>query len=66
MTSMREMVKIATVIAFVAAPILAVLNMQAMFNSNIPSEYRPGKLMWIWCWVGVIALSTCSVSYLLL
>ncbi len=66
MTSMREMVKIATVIAFVAAPILAVLNMQAMFNNNIPNEYRPGKLMWIWCWVGVIALSACSVSYLLL
>lgn len=66
LTSMREMVKIATVIAFVAAPILAVLNMQAMFNKNIPDQYRPGKWMWIWCWLGVIALSGCSISYLLL
>lgn len=66
LTSMREMVKIATVIAFVAAPILAVLNMQAMFNKNIPDQYRPGKLMWIWCWLGVVALSGCSISYLLL
>jgi hypothetical protein len=45
---------------------LAVLNMQTMFNSNIPSEYHPGKLMWIWCWARVISLSTCSASYLLL
>lgn len=66
MTSMREMVKIATIIAFVAAPILAILNMQAMFNKSVPSEYRPGKLMLIWCWLGVIALSACSISYLLL
>ncbi len=66
LTSMREMVKIATVIAFVAAPILAVLNMQAMFNKNIPDQYRPGKLMWIWCWLGVVALSGCSITYLLL
>ncbi len=66
LTSMREMVKIATVIAFVAAPILAVLNMQAMFNKNIPEQYRPGKLMWIWCWLGVVALLGCSISYLLL
>ncbi len=66
LTSMREMVKIATVIAFVAAPILAVLNMQAMFNKRIADEYRPGKWMWIWCWLGVIALSGCSISYLLL
>ncbi len=66
MTSMREMVKIATVIAFVAAPILAILNMQAMFNKNIPDPYRPGKLMWIWCWIGIITLLGCSISYLLL
>ena len=66
LTSMREMVKIATVIAFVAAPILAILNMQAMFNKNIPDQYRPGKLMWIWCWLGVVALSGCSITYLLL
>ena len=66
MTSMREMVKIATVIAFVAAPILAILNMQAMFNKSVPDEHRPGKLMLLWCWLGVAALLGCSISYLLL
>ncbi|MBY0499771.1 MAG: divalent metal cation transporter [Nitrosomonas sp.] len=66
LTSMREMVKIATVVSFVAAPVLAVLNMQAVFSKNMPDQYRPGKLMWIWCWSGVVALSGCSITYLLL
>jgi len=66
LTSMREMVKVATVIAFVAAPILAILNMQAMFGRNIPDQHRPGKLMKLWCLLGVVALSGCSITYLLL
>ncbi|MBX3616000.1 NRAMP family divalent metal transporter [Nitrosomonas sp.] len=66
LASMREMVKIATVISFVAAPIIAILNMQAVFSRHMPDRYRPGKLMWIWCWFGVAALSACSIFYLLL
>src|SRR5688500_17137902 len=45
LTSMREMVKIATVVAFVAAPILAILNMQAVFSKHMPDQHRPGKFM---------------------
>lgn len=66
LTSMRELVRVATVIAFVAAPVLAILNMQAMFGKNIPDEHRPGKLMKLWCLLGVVALSGCSITYLLL
>lgn len=66
LASMRDLVKIATVVSFVAAPIFAVLNMQAVFSKNMPNQYRPGKLMWIWCWLGVAALSGCSITYLLL
>ncbi|MBY0474465.1 MAG: divalent metal cation transporter [Nitrosomonas sp.] len=66
LASMRDLVKIATVVSFVAAPIFAVLNMQAVFSKNMPDQHRPGKLMWIWCWLGVVTLSGCSISYLLL
>lgn len=66
LASMRDLVKIATVVSFVAAPIFAVLNMQAVFSKNMPDQHRPGKLMWIWCWLGVAALSGCSITYLLL
>ncbi|SEN46464.1 NRAMP family divalent metal transporter [Nitrosomonas marina] len=64
MPSMSDMVKVATVIAFVAAPVLASLNTLAMFDKSIPMPYRPGKLMLIWCIAGLIALSSCSVGYL--
>ena len=64
LTSMGAMVKIATVIAFVAAPVLATLNTLAIFDKDIPSHYRPGKLMQLWCITGLIALIGCSISYL--
>ncbi|MEQ1778822.1 MAG: divalent metal cation transporter [Nitrosomonas sp.] len=64
--SMGEMVKIATVVAFVAAPVLAVLNTLAMFDKTISQQYRPGKLMLLWCVLGLAALIGCSASYLLL
>ncbi len=64
--SMREMVKVATVIAFVAAPVLAVLNTLAMFDKSVPEPYRPGKMMFIWCILGLVALTGCSIGYLIL
>ncbi len=66
LTSMTQMVKIATVIAFVAAPLLATLNMLVMFDKDIPAQDRPGKGMFVWCLLGLAALSACSISYLLL
>jgi Mn2+/Fe2+ NRAMP family transporter len=63
LTSMGAMVKIATVIAFVAAPVLATLNTLAMLDKDIPVHYRPGKLMQLWCVSGLIALIGCSLSY---
>jgi len=66
LTSMRQMVKMATVIAFVAAPILATLNTLAIHSKNVPEQYRPGKRMLAWCIIGLAALTTCSISYILL
>ncbi|MGR9101264.1 MAG: NRAMP family divalent metal transporter [Gammaproteobacteria bacterium] len=66
LTSMKQMVSIATVIAFVAAPVLAGMNMLAMFDKDIDAACRPGKLMLIWCLLGLTALSACSIGYLIL
>lgn len=66
LTSMKQMVQIATVIAFVAAPILAALNMIVMFDRDIAPQYRPGFGMLIWCLLGLSALLVCSIGYLTL
>ncbi len=64
--SMGEMVKMGTVVAFVAAPVLAALNILVMFDKSIPQPYRPGKLMLLWCLLGLVALIACSIGYLAL
>ena len=66
LTSMKDMVKIATVLAFVAAPVLACLNMLAMFDKDLPKNSRPGRRMWLWCIFNLLVMVVCSVSYLLL
>jgi len=64
--SMGEMVKVATIVAFVAAPVLAILNTMVMFDKSIPESYRPGKIMFVWCMLGLTALIGCSMGYLML
>jgi Mn2+/Fe2+ NRAMP family transporter len=64
--SMGEMVKVATIVAFVAAPVLAILNTMVMFDKSIPESYRPGKIMLVWCMLGLTALIGCSMGYLML
>lgn len=66
LTSMKEMVEVATVLAFVAAPVLACLNTLAMFDKSVPEAARPGQGMWIWCWLSLVTLISCSIAYLLL
>jgi Mn2+/Fe2+ NRAMP family transporter len=66
LTSMQAMVKIATILAFVAGPILAGLNTLAMFNKSVPENARPGRLMLIWCVLSISIMVACSIAYLLL
>jgi amino acid transporter len=66
LTSMQAMVKIATVLAFVAGPVLAGLNTLAMFNKSVPENNRPGRVMFIWCWLSMAVMVIFSIAYLLL
>jgi Mn2+/Fe2+ NRAMP family transporter len=66
LTSMQAMVKVATILAFIAAPILAGLNTLAMFNKEVSEEARPGQGMLIWCILSLLIMVGCSIAYLLL
>jgi Mn2+/Fe2+ NRAMP family transporter len=66
LTSMQAMVKIATILAFVAGPVLAGLNTLAMFDKSVPEITRPSRLMYIWCWLSLAVMVIFSIAYLLL
>ena len=66
LTSMQAMVKVATILAFVAGPVLAGLNTLAMFDKSVPDHARPGQVMFIWCCLSLTTMAGCSVAYLLL
>ena len=66
LTSMQAMVKVATILAFIAGPVLAGLNTLAMFDKSVPENARPGWVMFIWCRLSLAIMVGCSIAYLLL
>jgi Mn2+/Fe2+ NRAMP family transporter len=66
LTSMQAMIKVATILAFVAGPVLAGLNTLAMFDKSVPENSRPGRIMLIWCGLSLAIMVGCSIAYLLL
>ncbi|MBK9290831.1 MAG: divalent metal cation transporter [Bacteroidetes bacterium] len=63
--SMRTMVDLATSISFVTAPFLAFLNYKIIFSESIEDQFRPGRFLKIWAWVGLFALAGFTVFYLI-
>jgi len=63
-TSMRYMVDVATTLSFITAPILAIMNFKVVTNKSMPEEARPGKLMRIWAWTGIIFLCLFTLFYI--
>ena len=62
--SMRTMVDLATSISFVTAPFLAYLNYKIIYSDAIPIEFRPGIVLKVLAWIGLILLSAFTLFYL--
>ncbi len=54
--SMKTLVDIVTLLAFLAAPLVAALNFRVMFLPTVPSDQRPGRAMMIYCAAGMLFL----------
>jgi Mn2+/Fe2+ NRAMP family transporter len=63
--SMRVMVDLATSLSFVTAPVLAYINLRIITSKKVPSHFKPGLLLRIWSWVGIVFLSIFTLGYLL-
>ncbi len=55
-SSMGMMVKIATILSFLTAPLLAWFNFKLVTSEHMPEAYRPGTGMQALSWVGMIFL----------
>ncbi len=54
--SMRALVDVVTVLAFLTAPLVGVLNFRAVRSDAVPPPYRPGRFMTGLSWVGLVFL----------
>jgi Mn2+/Fe2+ NRAMP family transporter len=63
-TSMRYMVDVATTLSFVTAPVFAFLNYKVVTGKFMPGENRPGMLLRIWAWIGIIFLWAFTLFYI--
>ncbi len=51
-------------VAFVIAPIIALLNHLAVFGKAVPRDKRPSKLLQVWSITGIVIMAAIAVAYL--
>jgi Mn2+/Fe2+ NRAMP family transporter len=62
--SMKSLVDFATILSFVVAPLVAVLNYLVMQDKNLPESARLGTGMKLACWLGITVLSGFALYYI--
>jgi Mn2+/Fe2+ NRAMP family transporter len=63
-TGLKGIVNIATIISFLIAPIVAILNFRIVQKDRIGAEFAPGKFMTILSYLGIAYLIGFSLYYL--
>ena len=64
-TEMGFLIKIATILSFLTAPLYAILNFILVTKKNMPKKYRPKKIIRIWSFLSIIFLLAFSFAYIL-
>lgn len=62
-SSFRTFIDFGTTVAFLVAPVIAVLNHRAVFGPAMPPEARPGRGMWLWSLVGIFSLAAFTLTW---
>ncbi|MBC9796098.1 Nramp family divalent metal transporter [Sinomicrobium weinanense] len=65
LSEMKTLIDIATILSFVTAPFYAIINFRLICSSHTPKQYRPGILMKIVSWLGIIFLVGFSLWYII-
>lgn len=61
--SFRAFIDFGTTVAFLVAPVIAVLNHRAVFGPAVPAAARPGRGMWVWSVIGIVAFATFTMAW---
>ncbi len=64
-TSMVKLLDAATIMAFLTSPVIAFLNLRAIQSSSVPASHRPSSLMLGMAYLGLFALVTFAIYYLI-
>ena len=64
LTNMKALVDFATTIAFLSSPIIALLNYVVIMGKTMPKENKPGLLLRIISWLGIIYFIGFSIYFL--
>ncbi len=64
LSGIKTIVDVATILAFLTAPVFAILNYRLVSSDAFPKEDHPGVFMRILSWCGILFLSALSVIYL--
>ncbi|TNF31360.1 MAG: divalent metal cation transporter [Deltaproteobacteria bacterium] len=62
--SLIALVQIATILSFLTAPALALLNHRAMFGAEVPAAYRPSPRMRRFSLAGIVFNAVVALGYL--
>ena len=62
--SMKALVDLATILAFLTAPLVAWLNFRVVRSEHVPKEHRPGRALTALSWVGIIFLAGFSLFWI--
>lgn len=64
MSSMKALVDLVTVLAFLTAPLVGALNFLVVRSARVPAAHRPGVIMTLLSWVGLIFLTGFSLVWI--
>jgi len=63
MKNMGQLIVLATVVAFISAPIIALINYLVMNGKTVDAEHKPNKFMNLWSVLSIVCLFTFSLWY---
>ena len=62
--NLTTLVDFATIVSFLAAPLLGYLNLKAVTSPEVAVEHRPGTALRALTWTGLVLLGGTGVFYL--